>query len=319
MDEKTDLFKLRSPRRWSGRMKNSRGMSAVEMVIYLGIGAVALAAILSLNVLIFRTQNDLASFQELQRTKNQIFRILNDNRAWENTINHPDNSARFNCFLKKESCKAEANLPTPPPGQPKGIQFGLLDQTNQKVMVSGDPATPGTGIDERGNPCNTYPAADCPFRFFLTWSPVCEGGPAGSCVAYQVKISAELIGAPAAGKIATNLEPYRITLIKEDSGPTTQSLCESFRSGPTDTSVYWDPINKVCVFTSSVCVFPLILVGFQANGAAMCGQFQPARCPYNYFMTAMDRGDGSVPATIRCESCDPVLLPPLTLSFGALQ
>ena len=134
-----------------------------------------------------------------------------------------------------------------------------------------------------------------------------------------MKVTAELIQAFIPAGKALNIDQFRVSIIKENSPPSVKELCDSFKSSPTDNTVTYDPTSNTCITIGGTCVFPLILVGFEPNGGQMCGQFVPARCPFKYFMSAMDKGDGSAPATVTCNSCDPVAFPPIITSWGTIQ
>lgn len=186
-------------------------MTLIEMAMAAGIGAILLAVIASTMWGIAKSQRrsqldaTLASVGQRIRSaveaKNDDLIALNN--SWINTVNDASN-VEMTCIRNMTQC----------PNAAPGVLYPLaLHESDNTVIADGHSAT--AGFDLKGQPCNTFSAADtsCILSYNMGWRPMCPA--VGSCINPTIQVVGTLNLSSGTGlESGINFNNYRINLVR---------------------------------------------------------------------------------------------------------
>ena len=154
-------------------MGNNKGYTIIESIVAIAIIGIGIGGFITFSVMILKNQRNLASETVIENKKNEIIQNLNSRVSWLKTIN-------FNniACLKRDGGNCSA----------VGGPFPIAVINGNDVQLT-DLAVGNRGFDKHSDFC-VYGNANCPFRFLVSWSPICES--AVSCKEPIVQISATL-------------------------------------------------------------------------------------------------------------------------------
>ena len=260
-------------------MNNNRGISILELLLASGISVIVIAVASVPIINQIKMQKKVESFYWLSQTRAEIVASLKKKSVLDAAILSNLNPS-LDCLRPKvtgstnsSNCKDQG-----------GNVYQLLSQAGA-VLIGNTSAT--AGFTEGGKVCNTYSATsvDCPFRFELTWQPICPA--VGTCFNPDISFRGTV---EVADKFKAQVNPdhYRFQWILPTSersdivcntsgvGTGTSGDCKLKIEQTCPTNTFLVGFNKngepnCDPMVASSCADPLVLQGFDSDGKIMCG------------------------------------------------
>lgn len=158
-------------------LKNSKGFSLIEALLASGILCVGVAS-MAMFVDVFNKSNKQLNERDVVEAKKQeIISLILDRSNWAYTVTNTTNTS-FDCIRQKTDCSGLVGA---------NSTFKVY---NSKAALLLD-TTPSTfGFNTSRKDCNTFnasnPKPDCPYRYALTWEPICPSS--GTCLKPRIKV-----------------------------------------------------------------------------------------------------------------------------------
>jgi len=253
-------------------MRNNRGLSLVEVLVYLGLSSVVIFAAFSLLRTSTSMQAVSGTFNNLNDARTMILENLKNNTAFTKSLDYPQNSAVFNCIKQQRSCTGE------------GGPFTLLNEAGAEVLLASRHHSPSDGLNMRGEKCNTFNATngndDCPFSYSVHWVPRCSG----DCINPIVELRATLIYRPSNDdkKLSINTAAYNIIYVKTDLTAKLNQTCEALGGTPGP--------GETCIqsFAGPPCGPHRFIIGFTQDGQKICKRLGGHKCPKGQVLLGVD-------------------------------
>ncbi|MCH2533992.1 MAG: hypothetical protein MK008_06085 [Bdellovibrionales bacterium] len=142
------------------RLLNNQGFSLTEALVSSALlGAVFLSVALGVDK-INTHQNQTAQLQSSELIKNSLYSILNNPKAWENTLNDSSNTV-FNCIRLNTNCKGKSG------------SINVVRQSNNSVYFKADG---DSGFKTNGKVCKkSDDGSNCFLTTKLNVTFLCEG------------------------------------------------------------------------------------------------------------------------------------------------
>lgn len=259
-------------------MNNNRGVSLVELVVYVGLSAVVLGVSLSVMKISSNLVKSSNTFVGINEIRSTILDTLKNDTAWKNTLNYAGNGTVFKCVVGngtglggKLSCKN------------KGGAFTLMTTQNTVFTQAAKAGNNTDGITSSGTYCNTFSTTtgndNCPYRYVLTWIPRCT---TTDCFNPTIEVRATLEAKFRNQKNELNLSTYSITLIKQNSTAALADTCNSM--GGTFQA------NGTCVmpYAGFQCAKGTYIRGFTTSGQPICQSMSAFRCNKGEVLLGVD-------------------------------
>ncbi|MGE0631133.1 MAG: prepilin-type N-terminal cleavage/methylation domain-containing protein [Pseudobdellovibrionaceae bacterium] len=166
---------------------NNRGFTFLELLITVGILAVAVLAIGTVHLQLSKQQAQSASLFQVDIFNKNLATLVRTQASWRASVNAEINKDSMECLrVRTIPCTVDGT----PMGAPlKDIPFAIFDGAGNLFFNGMDHRA---GISMWGDICNSYTndgADECPFRPQLTWTAACVQG---SCINPQVQVNATL-------------------------------------------------------------------------------------------------------------------------------
>lgn len=248
------------------KLPQARGVTLVEVLLILGVTTVVVGVATSLITQVINNQKHNNYLSQLYILQGDYISILQDNRAWQQTVNAAVNSSAMKCLKNKINCSPTAVTAFTPVGSDGNLINGY------------DPLTKATdGFDEHGNHCTTFNTTNpdsCTTRVTFTWQPINTAKApctSASCVNPQIEIKMNFSFA-----IANN-SPLRPAPNPANYNVPSAYVGNLYRTG---TEAYVVPSPASCPSRS-------VVTGFNANGTPICSSVPtyfpkpspPCTCP----------------------------------------
>jgi prepilin-type N-terminal cleavage/methylation domain-containing protein len=182
------------------------GFSLIEILVGLGIMSILVMAVATMNYRLVKQNAMVATPIQLDTFRRNLIALTLANSSWDMTTKTGVNPASMSCLTSSG---------TPCIPSSSGQSFAIYDSSGNLYY---DATTPGNGLTASGQLCpsasnqNSFNAAigagndNCPFRFNLTWTPICP--PSGPCLNPQVMVKADLVYNPATRSLTLNPGHY---------------------------------------------------------------------------------------------------------------
>lgn len=268
-------------------MRNNRGISVVEILLYIGLSVIVLYAAFSLTQVSRNISKSASTYVGLSEARRQIQEAFKSDTAFKNTM--AQNPAVFSCLRSETDCTGA------------GGAFTLYDEQTPASPVS-VAASPGSnqGFDKNGARCTTFDVTNgndnCPFRYLVRWQARCPSGGL-KCINPTVELTAQLEVKwrnPQRGE-KVNPAAYDISYIKANQTATQQSACEKMGG------IF--QADKTCLmrYKGQQCPPGDYLVGFTNGGALICRRLNSVHCKHGQVILGI-RLDGMAICGPGCDS-----------------
>lgn len=263
--------------------KKHRDSQGVSMVQALGIGVVLTAGALGVTSIIDSAHKSSLASRLLSTTtdiKRKIVQTVEDEDAWNRTVNLPENSATLGC-LTSTTDPNRCNDSSSGTGSP----IKIVDRKGENVF---DSLSPTHGFTIAGAGCATYSANGndhCPLRMEVKVKLICADG-ASTCDSPQIWIIGNYL--PYAPRSKANKSPFNT----QKHGFAMQRGGNSLLAGfllqfCTMIGGTFEPNTKDC---SIACVSDKVLGGISNSGANCILPTKVANigCPDNKLLNGFD-------------------------------
>lgn len=188
----------------------SAGESIPLLVISMGlIGFLSLA---NVQLIVRMNKSGQVANQKvtLGIVRSNITSYLNNDEAWENTLQDPGNTSPSVQCLRDASVDCEPYVDT-------DNYLRIVKNTADEVVY--DFSGPNNGFDVNGAPCDQYPTGNgenhptmCRFRYEITWEPTCGTGP---CLDPSMVITGTLVEKRfGQNRVPLNLSKYNFRIVR---------------------------------------------------------------------------------------------------------
>ncbi len=245
-------------------MNNQRGATLLEIIVASSLSVFVLAGVTVTLISEVKSQKKVESFFWLSQVRSEVIGNLKKKAVLDATILSASNPSMA-CLAPKTAGAGGTSLDC----QGKGGPIVSVSDSSGHVLI--DNSTASSGFTAAGKPCSSFSttSTDCPFRFELSWEPVCP--PTGACFSPDIKFNGNLLIADAL-KSQANPELYRFRWIL----PTTEKsdiVCNTSGIG-TGTA------GNCKLKLESTCPVPgEYVVGFKKDGTPTCGKLLASSCP----------------------------------------
>lgn len=253
-------------------MRNSRGFSLPEMLVYIGIASIVMLVGASILILSSRLKSQVNTYVGIAEAMNQVQAMLKDDNVFKETATNPSN-ATFSCLTAiLTNAKGQA---TDCAGKGGGFTlFNVRDPSTPTVpglwvKTVARPTVPTDGISMNGAYCSTYgqaPQIRCPFRINLSWKALCSATP---CLNPVVQVSAALVsdfgaaGPPKDFHLSQNA--FQFSMVRQSFAAQDIQSCSSLGGTLSGTNCIQKFYN--------ICQTDEYLVGFTTGGQLICRKF----------------------------------------------
>lgn len=144
-------------------------MSLIELMLVLAIGGVVAAVSTNLVLQVIQNQKRNNFIAQILLLRESFMNVLQDNRAWDATVNDPRNSVALACLRNVTACPAAT------------VEFTPITSEGQPFMgysrlAAGGAVNNGVGFTAQGELCNAAsglfnqanPAVNCPVQLRFT-------------------------------------------------------------------------------------------------------------------------------------------------------
>lgn len=173
------------------KILSKRGMGLIPVIISAGIlGVIALGALTTFDILSKQQRQMNLSFQA-SIVRNSLVTVLNNSKAWKNTIGSPANNlasgTMLDCLENGNPCTTNQSTDLPAGGIPIGYSQSpgggspgvlikqILDPSGVVVL---DSSSPTNGYTAQGTPCTTFDDNNgndaCPLKYEVRWWAKCN-------------------------------------------------------------------------------------------------------------------------------------------------
>lgn len=262
---------------------NKKGLSLVELVVYLGLSSLVLVV----GAVLIQNGTELTKnserFSSLGVIRTQIKEAMSRRVNIKATIDSLANASAFECYNTKSDCTGQVR-------QIILFQKGV-DETLPPLKLS-HIATPGSneGFDLKGAVCNTFDATNgnnaCPYRYIAKWEAKCPD--TGDCRNPIAIFTANLEFKPQNLEKFPPLNPkaYKVSVVSREMLASDEFACTSVKGAK------FDPITKTCALQlGDICRPHEFIVGFKPDGGPICQGVKGFLCPHGEVLLGID-GDG---------------------------
>lgn len=222
-------------------VKVNRGFSVVEAAMgTAAIGIIGLIA-LGINNIMVKSGTSSNIVYQADSFRKKIISTLQNDAAWQNTVNDPTNRTLVtNCLATTTAC-----------ANGTGGLLVVRDGGNAPGNIIFDSTSTTNGFDFKGALCTGFDNVNgnnlCPFHMDITWTAVCPGA---SCTNPQVQITAALSYAPkrvASGITQPFAEPYSSPLNVNNYGVNMirGATLSGLGTGTPNFLTFWLGVNQI--------------------------------------------------------------------------
>lgn len=163
----------------------------METMLALSIGAIVIISASAVLGWTARSQSRANAKIQMEINKLNVLNNLSSPASWEMTVSK--NQPAMSCLLPNAAAPCAPNQPVP---------FSLWDASGALIL---DGTSPTSGFTLQGDRCDQFDInngnVDCPFRYALQWSAVCDPSGTPSCFNPQVLVNAHLLYRPGAAAV----------------------------------------------------------------------------------------------------------------------
>lgn len=246
-------------------LKNSRGMSLVEVAVSLAVVSILGVSVMELSQAGSKDNIRLNMSRRALNQRQSIETNLKNPVAWNNMVTL---NSSFNCFSDPAGCALN-----PAAGSGGFYDFVVYDADPLNLKkISFDPTDLKTRISIMTEACPaglSDPNEFCPLRFQAKWKPICNTYP---CRNAQVQINVAL-NYDNNGKVPFDSHRYDISMIRDFDSSSIQSACLALNGvyNPTTGKCLPKQTNKVCPPTQ-------VLTSVQSDGSITCAPLYSGLC-----------------------------------------
>lgn len=292
------------------RLRDESGMTLLEITIAAAIALVVVASGVAFLTSWNKETVQINTIHWLTQARDEIKLSIQDEKTFDATFHRPENATSFACALNKTDCRGAGG---PIMLQAKAGLLGLAVNKPilQKVFNPADPAHPNAGLTARGEPCDGFTAAPagssaCPFRFTVSWKPLCPAS--GACIDPGIEVSVKLDYNPTQSDrdqrraLIVNTGAYGLTVRKGQTGTDPGTLCASIHGHLNG--------SGNCVTTlSQGCPSGQFILGFTDDSQPYCGYAfggadptaPPHMCPTGQVLLGVD-SSGVLHCAVGCQN-----------------
>lgn len=195
----------------------------------------------------------------LLQVREQIISSLNADDSFSKIVNA---NADMNCLKTRTDCSAKKNA------------AWKISVISSDAQVLTDPSNPSQGFTMDGRVCTGFDPGvgnpQCPFRFEVTWEPICQ---AGLCANPQNRLVGILIYNNPAKKNDFDVNRLGFTVFSTLQDSTIDASCATLNGS-------YDSINGTCVLPlAGFCPKGQIVVGIDDNNNKICKPLYNQMCP----------------------------------------
>jgi hypothetical protein len=183
-------------------MTHQKGSSLLSVLLAVGLVSIVVAGSLDSYNDSRYFRKKLAIYNIANIIYNNVYAHTRNYNSWSNSKTGLTNANAFVCTAAIPGtiahCCSDTTYNNVPCVTPKVQKFNLYD-----VVSNADPTsiivnslTTTEGYDLAGKPCSAFPSSDCPFRYTLTWQPICMQASCAADGISQVKLSGRFAIAP---------------------------------------------------------------------------------------------------------------------------
>lgn len=245
--------------------KNNKAFSIMEVLVATGLISILTLAVSTLVTDLLKQQSNATLVSNVNTTKQQLASMIQDDRAWLNTIAdatvNTDATTNLNCL------RAVSGSSCPTSGGP--YPFVPIGANGQLLFGSYNPIANQTqGFDKNGALCTGYNATtgnnNCQYRYTFFWTPMCPAS--GACLAPQAKVDIVFAHSPASGYTRLSTTKNSLSIIR--GLPNTSysfSTCQLLKGT-------YDPATLTCTmpYDNYTCPVGESVVGFGADLIPKC-------------------------------------------------
>lgn len=269
------------------KIKNT-GFTLIEIIIGLGLSAAVVLGSAYLITNTFEVQKNEDQMYWLEERRNEIMMTIQNDQNWTQLMGL---NPQMNCATTPEGC-AEYAAPQRMTLKLNGSQ--LLDGTN-----------PALGLSKKGDFCYQFDAVNghalCTVGISLTWQPLCLDS---SCIQPQFKIDVAFQHKDSGKSASKNLHHFNMSFYSDAKAQNLYDLCTSMGGVLVGTNCQITAFNTTCDPANSSGTGATFALGFDANGAVICGQPGVNSCAATEFLTGFN-ADGSSICTNGCTAPPP--------------
>lgn len=263
------------------------GISMLELTIVMGLAAVVVLVTTTLLGTFEGEKRRMTGAVALSEIRNEINISLQNTKAFEATLNHPDNAAALSCVKNKTDCAGVS------------AQIVIVGKSGKLIREISAPTEPTKGLTDKGVTCTSYSSAGndkCPFQYTANWRAVCKG--AGKCYDPDIEVNVALGFKPTPGsKMVAQVSPrnYSFSYRRGQAMSSNADLCASV--GGT-----YDATADRCIAPfGGECPPGEYLLGFTAAAAEkICGFAAYYFCPEGQILQEL-KADGTLICGPGCE------------------
>ena len=246
-------------------LKNSKAFSIMEVLVATGLISILTLAVSTLVTDLLKQQSNAQLVSSVNSTKLQLAAMIQDDRAWLNTIGdttiNNDSTTRLGCM------RGASGTACPATGGP--FPFVPIGSNSQLLFGSYNPiANPSQGFDKNGALCNGYSATtgnnNCQYRYTFSWTPMCPTS--GACISPQAKIDIVFEHSPGTGFTRLSTTKNSLSVIRGLA-----STSYAFETCELLKGVY-DPATQTCTmpYDNYTCPSGEAIIGFATDLTPKC-------------------------------------------------
>jgi len=192
---------------WKKLTKNNQGMSLIEVMILVTVMSIIGLGSASLMKNMSQSANRSSARNSIDLLRDNLNQLLQDENAWNNTVNDPANTGSLGCFRSG----------TPACANPYNVAVANINIRDASGGLWYEASLATTGFTYEGQTCATYAAAGndaCPLRYNFAINSACTGA---ACPNPRITITATLANSPlntSDTRIKLNLGNYVVNVIR---------------------------------------------------------------------------------------------------------
>ena len=262
---------------------NRRGLSVIEILVALGIGAVVIGSTVTVMGVISKRTSETQNWDWLYDLRFAINSSVMNDKAFQYTVADPANSS-MQCLVNHTDCQ---NL--------RGVhsEIRLRDIGNNVIDHIAYPGVATQGVQNNGLNCQTFGSSPtCALRYSITWTPLCDR-PTGACLNPQVQVKGQLQVSSLASSTASKIRPvvFNLLMNRLESAATPSQICGMMGGSMNGSNCQ--------VMPTAQCPVGQYLKGYNSVNQPICVSMAQTTCPSGGILQSIN-ADGTFTCISGC-------------------
>lgn len=263
--------------------KRNSGFTLIETMMAVGLIAVIMVSLLTVMNVMSKRNGETTNSSWAYDLRLEVTNAINSKKAFdENTMNANSN---LSCIRNDTDCTGQ------------GGPILLMDAGGVPLRLVAAPGNTTQGITRRGDVCNTFGTSpDCPYRYEVSWTPICATGNGPGCKDPQVQINSRMLLSPVASAGSFRVDNFSLRVNRIEKGTIDMAkICGALGGGMSGARCNL-PIGNPCADPAKP-----YLIGYTAAGTPRCGSEVAKRCPIGGVLNSLN-ADGTYTCVDGCGS-----------------